>query len=88
MERKVEFRDTDHISLASVACASIGIDGRRRSTSQQIVEAFAERDVPRYIIGDRDDVYGNEVRLRIASLHMRKYSQRLRVPGGMHTPNA
>ena len=39
-------------------------------TSQQIVEAFAERDVPRYIIRDRDGVYGNEVRLRIASLHM------------------
>jgi putative transposase len=39
-------------------------------TSQQIVEAFAERDVPRYIIRDRDGVYGNEVRLRIASLQM------------------
>ena len=39
-------------------------------TSQQIVEAFAERDVPRYIIRDRDGVYANEVRLRIASLHM------------------
>ena len=39
-------------------------------TSQQIVEAFAERDVPRYILRDRDGIYGNEVRLRIASLHM------------------
>ena len=39
-------------------------------TSQQIVEAFADRDVPRYLIRDRDGVYGNEVRLRIASLHM------------------
>jgi hypothetical protein len=39
-------------------------------TAQQIVEAFAERDAPRYIIRDRDGVYGNEVRLRIASLHM------------------
>ena len=39
-------------------------------TSQQIVEAFADRDAPRYLIRDRDGVYGNEVRLRIASLHM------------------
>ncbi len=39
-------------------------------TSQQIVEAFAERNAPRYIIRDRDGVYGNEVRLRISSLDM------------------
>ena len=41
-------------------------------TSQQIVEAFADRDAPRYLIRDRDGVYGNEVRLRIASLHMKE----------------
>ena len=39
-------------------------------TSQQIVEAFADRDAPRYILRDRDAIYGNEVRLRIASLRM------------------
>jgi putative transposase len=39
-------------------------------TSQQIVEAFADRDAPRYLIRDRDGVYGKEVRLRIASLHI------------------
>jgi transposase InsO family protein len=39
-------------------------------TSQQMVEAFADRDAPRYLIRDRDGVYGDEVRLRIASLHM------------------
>jgi transposase InsO family protein len=39
-------------------------------TSQQIVEAFADRDAPQYLIRDRDRVYGNEVRRRIASLHM------------------
>jgi len=37
-------------------------------TSQQIVEAFADRDAPRYLIRDRDSIYGSEVRLRIASL--------------------
>src|SRR5215467_117111 len=37
-------------------------------TSQQIVEAFADRNVPQYLIRDRDSIYGNDVRLRIASL--------------------
>jgi putative transposase len=37
-------------------------------TSQQIAEAFADREAPRYLIRDRDRAYGNEVRLRIASL--------------------
>ena len=39
-------------------------------TSQQIVEAFGERDAPRYIIRDRDSIYGHAVRLRIASLNI------------------
>jgi transposase InsO family protein len=37
-------------------------------TAQQIVEAFQDRDAARYLIRDRDSVYGNEVPLRIASL--------------------
>jgi len=39
-------------------------------TSQQIVEAFAEHDAPRYLVRDRDGVYGSDVRLRIASLQI------------------
>jgi putative transposase len=39
-------------------------------TSQQIVEAFAEREAPRYLLRDRDGVYGNDVRVRIASLQI------------------
>ena len=39
-------------------------------TSQQIVEAFANQNPPRYLLRDRDRIYGNEVRLRIASLQM------------------
>ena len=39
-------------------------------TSQQIVEAFANQNPPRYLLRDRDLIYGNEVRLRIASLQM------------------
>jgi transposase InsO family protein len=37
-------------------------------TAQQITEAFADRDAARYVIRDRDSIYGNDVRLRIASL--------------------
>ena len=37
-------------------------------TTQQIVEAFANREPARYVIRDRDSIYGNEVRWRIASL--------------------
>src|SRR5215471_8834860 len=39
-------------------------------TSQQIVEAFANQNPARYLLQDRDRIYGNEVRLRIASLEM------------------
>jgi transposase InsO family protein len=37
-------------------------------TAQQIVEAFADRDAPAYLIRDRDSRYSAEVRLRIKSL--------------------
>jgi putative transposase len=37
-------------------------------TSQQIVEAFADRDAPKYLIRDRDRIYGKDVHLRIASM--------------------
>lgn len=40
------------------------------TSSQQIVEAFADRDAARYLIRNLDSIYGNEVRLRIASLGM------------------
>jgi putative transposase len=39
-------------------------------TAQQIVEAFADREPARYVIRDRDSIYGNEVRVRIASFGM------------------
>src|SRR5450759_1600289 len=37
-------------------------------TSQQIVEAFADRDAPQYLMRDRDSIYGNDGRLRSAAL--------------------
>jgi putative transposase len=38
--------------------------------SQQLVEAFGDRDAPRYLIHDRDGSYGREFRLRLTSLGM------------------
>jgi len=47
-----------------------GKHGRRSctTTSAKIVEAFAERDAPRYLIRDRDGVYGETVHHRLAWL--------------------
>lgn len=38
---------------------------------QQMVEACADRDGPRYLVRDRDAAYGNEFRCRIQSLGIR-----------------
>jgi hypothetical protein len=35
---------------------------------QQIVEAFADRETPCYLVRDRDGVYGTEVRTRLKSM--------------------
>jgi putative transposase len=40
-------------------------------TSQQIVEAFAEHDTPRYLLRDRDGVYGSAVRSHFIILNAR-----------------
>ena len=49
-------------------------------TSQQIVEAFANQNTPRYLLRDRDRIYGNEVRLRIASLQIEQVLTAARGP--------
>ncbi len=41
-------------------------------TTQQIVEAFADREASQYLIRDRDGRYSPEVRLRIQSLGMQE----------------
>jgi putative transposase len=40
--------------------------------AQQMVEAFTERDAPRYLIRDRDASYANEFRRRIQSLGIKE----------------
>ena len=39
---------------------------------QQVVEAFAEREMPRYLIRDRDGIYGLEFRRRVQSLDIKE----------------
>ena len=39
-------------------------------TAQQIIEAFADRDAARFLVRDRDSIYGVEVRAQIAALGM------------------
>jgi hypothetical protein len=57
-------------------------------TAQQIVAAFADRDAPGYLIRDRDRVYGDEVRVRMASWASKRCSPHPKVRGRMRTSNA
>ncbi len=41
-------------------------------TAQQVTEAFAERDGKRFLLRDRDSIYGNDCRQRIQSLGMQE----------------
>jgi transposase InsO family protein len=52
----LHFNVTDHPTAGWVA--------------QQMVEAFANRDTPRYLIRDRDRVFGNEVSRRLEALQI------------------
>jgi putative transposase len=52
----LHFNVTDHPTAGWVA--------------QQMVEAFANRDTPRYRIRDRDRVFGNEVSRRLEALQI------------------
>ena len=49
-------------------------------TGQQIVEAFANRDAPRFLIRDRDGVYGLEFRRRVQSLDIQEVMTAPRSP--------
>jgi putative transposase len=89
MTRKVLFvflvlehrrREVLHFGVTEHPCAAW--------TSQQIIEVFGDRDAPRYLLRDRDSVYGSEVRLRITSLHIEEVLTAPRSPGRIQTPNA
>lgn len=79
----IDFFTVPTITMKAL-CVFIVLEHRRRQAphfnvtehpsaawaSQQVVEAFADQNVPPYLLRDRDGAYGNEVRLRIASLHI------------------
>jgi hypothetical protein len=56
--------------------------------TQQMVEAFADRQTPRYLIRDRDGVHGNEVRRRLKSMGIAELLTALRVLGRTRTRSA
>jgi len=49
-------------------------------TAQQTAEAFSERDAKRYLIRDRDSIYGNAFRRRVDSLNMQEVVTAARSP--------
>ena len=57
-------------------------------TSQQIVEAFLDRDAPQYLMRHRDSIYGDEVRLRISSMGIEELLTALRSPWKTAMSNA
>lgn len=54
-------------------------------TAQQIVQAFEDRDAARYLLRDRDNIYGEAVGVRIASLGSKELSPRGAVRGRIRT---
>ena len=57
-------------------------------TSQPIVEAFLDRDVPPYLIRDRDSIYGDDVHRRISSMGIEELLTALRSPWKTAMSNA
>ena len=49
-------------------------------TGQQMAEAFSERDARRYLVRDRDAIYGNEFRCRVNSLAIQEVVTAARSP--------
>jgi putative transposase len=49
-------------------------------TAQQIVEAFPENTAPRYLLRDRDQIYGEEFRHRVAGMQIEEVPTAPRSP--------
>ena len=60
----------------------------RAPVAQQIVEAFADRETPRYLIRDRDGVSGNEVWSRLKSVGNGEVLTAPQSPGRTPMPSA
>ena len=57
-------------------------------TAQQIIEAFPVDTAPRYLIRDRDGVYGSQFRTRVQGMGIKKCSLRQGVRGKIRSRNA
>jgi hypothetical protein len=57
-------------------------------TAQQVIDAFADDTAPKWLHRDRDRVYGDSFRRRVAAWVSLKWSQHRRVRGKIRTPNA
>jgi putative transposase len=84
-DRRRRFLHSADDSLAGIVCFPLIEHQRRRIlhfgvteyptsdwTAQQMAEAFPERDAKRYLLRDRDSIYGNEFRRRVHSLAMKE----------------
>jgi len=57
-------------------------------TAQQLFEAFPFDSAPRYLLHDRDAIYGEKVKRRIRALESRRLSRHLAHPGRTSMSNA
>jgi hypothetical protein len=57
-------------------------------TAQQIVEAFPDDSAPRYLLRDRDGIYGGEFRQRVKGMGLAEVLTRHARPGRTPSPNA
>ena len=54
-------------------------------TAQQIVEAFPESNAPRYLIRDRDGIYGNAFREKLKAMGIGEGSVKVHLFRAVHT---
>jgi len=57
-------------------------------TAQQIVEAFPDDSAPRYLLRDRDCIYGGEFRRRVKGMRIAEVLTAPRSPGRTPSPSA
>jgi putative transposase len=57
-------------------------------TARQIIEAFPEDRAPRYLLRDRDQIYGEEFCTRVTGMQIEEVITAPHSPWQIHTPNA
>jgi putative transposase len=57
-------------------------------TAQQMIEAFPEDSAPRFLLRDRDSIYGHDIQRRVAGMRIEEVITAPHSPCKIHTPNA